>query len=331
MKAFQIDAYTTNWRWALSLLLLVFYGMAHIPQIYLFSYIFKVSSTGFAALTAFNILTSQATLLPVAILSLPQLGLVDTAVFLEWLFIIIFPNFSIGQAFIDLYSNDAIKAICQPTEPICGFVPNLCCNNFNTSNPFRCGKNGPEDCLKWTTSVLDWEKPGVGRFLFFMPAQFLVLFTIVLFYEAGWFRQFAYNLKQLVTHKSNKNVEEDKHILIGSNSIVDIDEEEAFQDIPKDIDVTNEEKRIKDMLELGHLYSETFVLDQLKKYYGKFMAVKGISFTLKQSECFGLLGVNGAGKTSTFKMITGDEFITDGEAYLGQTSLKNNIKSVSIN
>jgi len=185
--------------------------------------------------------------------------------------------------------------------------------------------------LKWTTSVLDWEKPGVGRFLFFMPAQFLVLFTIVLFYEAGWFRQFAYNLKQLVTHKSNKNVEEDKHILIGSNSIVDIDEEEAFQDIPKDIDVTNEEKRIKDMLELGHLYSETFVLDQLKKYYGKFMAVKGISFTLKQSECFGLLGVNGAGKTSTFKMITGDEFITDGEAYLGQTSLKNNIKSVSIN
>jgi ATP-binding cassette subfamily A (ABC1) protein 3 len=127
--------------------------MAHIPQMYLFSYIFKVSSTGFAALTAFNILTSQATLLPVTILSLPQLGLVDTSVALEWLFLILIPNFSIGQAFIDLYTNDAIKAICEPLEPTCGFFPNICCDNYN-SNPYRCGVNGPEDCLKWNSNFL---------------------------------------------------------------------------------------------------------------------------------------------------------------------------------
>jgi ABC-type multidrug transport system ATPase subunit len=33
-------------------------------------------------------------------------------------------------------------------------------------------------------------------------------------------------------------------------------------------------------------------------------------------QCFGLLGVNGAGKTSTFKMLTGDTSVTSGEAYL---------------
>lgn len=33
-------------------------------------------------------------------------------------------------------------------------------------------------------------------------------------------------------------------------------------------------------------------------------------------QCFGLLGVNGAGKTSTFRMLTGDTDITYGEAYL---------------
>lgn len=33
-------------------------------------------------------------------------------------------------------------------------------------------------------------------------------------------------------------------------------------------------------------------------------------------QCFGLLGVNGAGKTSTFKMLTGDSVVTSGEAYL---------------
>jgi len=41
------------------------------------------------------------------------------------------------------------------------------------------------------------------------------------------------------------------------------------------------------------------------------------------------LGVNGAGKTSTFKMLTGDEQITKGKAYLNKTSIKGNIKRVS--
>jgi ABC-type multidrug transport system ATPase subunit len=33
-------------------------------------------------------------------------------------------------------------------------------------------------------------------------------------------------------------------------------------------------------------------------------------------QCFGLLGVNGAGKTSTFRMVTGDTLPSGGEAVL---------------
>jgi len=33
-------------------------------------------------------------------------------------------------------------------------------------------------------------------------------------------------------------------------------------------------------------------------------------------QCFGLLGVNGAGKTSTFKMLTGDISVSSGEAHV---------------
>ena len=33
-------------------------------------------------------------------------------------------------------------------------------------------------------------------------------------------------------------------------------------------------------------------------------------------QCFGLLGVNGAGKTSTFKMLTGDISVSSGEAFV---------------
>ena len=38
-------------------------------------------------------------------------------------------------------------------------------------------------------------------------------------------------------------------------------------------------------------------------------------------QCFGLLGVNGAGKTSTFKMLTGDVTVTGGDAALNSHRL----------
>lgn len=49
---------------------------------------------------------------------------------------------------------------------------------------------------------------------------------------------------------------------------------------------------------------------------------------LFRSECFGLLGVNGAGKTSTFKMLTGDVKISSGEAFVRGISLKTDMPDV---
>ena len=96
LAIFDVGAYIYDGRFLLTFGLLLLYGMAHIPQMYLLQYAFKLSSTGYASLSGFNILTSQATLLPVTILALPQLGLVSTSKALEWLFLIIFPNYSIG-------------------------------------------------------------------------------------------------------------------------------------------------------------------------------------------------------------------------------------------
>ena len=93
---FNVEAFINDGRFLLSFLILLFYGMAHIPQMYLLSYLFKVSSTGFASLSGLNILTGQASLLPVAILAVPALNLVETSKALEWIFLVIFPNFSLG-------------------------------------------------------------------------------------------------------------------------------------------------------------------------------------------------------------------------------------------
>lgn len=49
---------------------------------------------------------------------------------------------------------------------------------------------------------------------------------------------------------------------------------------------------------------------------GRILAVDRLCLGVRPGECFGLLGVNGAGKTSTFKMLTGDESTTGGEAFI---------------
>jgi len=46
-------------------------------------------------------------------------------------------------------------------------------------------------------------------------------------------------------------------------------------------------------------------VDNLRKSYGAFVAVDGITFAVQSGECFGLLGPNGAGKTTTIRMLYG--------------------------
>ena len=50
----------------------------------------------------------------------------------------------------------------------------------------------------------------------------------------------------------------------------------------------------------------------LRKNYGSLTAVDGISFEIREGECFGFLGPNGAGKTTTVKMIHCVSPVTSG-------------------
>jgi ABC-2 type transport system ATP-binding protein len=43
----------------------------------------------------------------------------------------------------------------------------------------------------------------------------------------------------------------------------------------------------------------------LSRYFGSFAAVKDVSFSVRREEIFGLLGANGAGKSTTFRMLCG--------------------------
>jgi len=55
---------------------------------------------------------------------------------------------------------------------------------------------------------------------------------------------------------------------------------------------------------------------------GGTLAVKGVSFGVKAGEVFALLGVSGAGKTSTFNMILGEEDLSGGKCQLNGVSVE---------
>lgn len=52
--------------------------------------------------------------------------------------------------------------------------------------------------------------------------------------------------------------------------------------------------------------------ENLTKHYGDLQALKGVSFSIREGECFGLLGHNGAGKSTTMKMIYGLSTVEGG-------------------
>lgn len=54
----------------------------------------------------------------------------------------------------------------------------------------------------------------------------------------------------------------------------------------------------------------------LTKRFGAFVAVKGISFTVRRGEIFGFLGANGAGKTTAMRILCGLSRPSEGRAWV---------------
>lgn len=69
----------------------------------------------------------------------------------------------------------------------------------------------------------------------------------------------------------------------------------------------------------------------LTKKFGSFISVDDISFEVREGEVFGFLGANGAGKSTTIKMLCGILAPTSGDAMVGGYSINNNPEMVKRN
>lgn len=61
--------------------------------------------------------------------------------------------------------------------------------------------------------------------------------------------------------------------------------------------------------------------ENISKHYGDFVAVKDVSFSIQKGEIVGLLGHNGAGKTTIMKMLTGFLEPTKGEVFVDDLNI----------
>lgn len=94
----------------------------------------------------------------------------------------------------------------------------------------------------------------------------------------------------------------------------------VMETVDEDEDVRSERLRV----ESGAAEFDLVQLHRLTKTYQlihkKIIAVNNISLGIPAGECFGLLGVNGAGKTTIFKMLTGDIIPSSGNILIRNKS-----------
>ncbi len=77
--------------------------------------------------------------------------------------------------------------------------------------------------------------------------------------------------------------------------------------------------------------TEAIKIAELKKSYGEIEAVKGISFEVKKGEMFGLVGPDGAGKTTAIRILCGLLSPDSGEVNMFDDDLKTHKRKIQKN
>ena len=137
-----------------------------------------------------------------------------------------------------------------------------------------CSDWGGEDrCVHSDNPIIGPTSTAVGMELLMLAIMFVVLFAFLLLRESSLLsRMFSF------TKRSPP----------------------AVDPSTRDPAVVAEEARVASLVAKKATASQSLVVDHLSKEYGGKFVVSDISFAVQRSECFGLLGVNGAGKSTTF-------------------------------
>ncbi|CAG7823740.1 unnamed protein product [Allacma fusca] len=280
---FDIHSYT-SWEVRLGVVIIVsIFGVAAILLCMLMSTLMNDPTIAYARILAINILGLIA-IVSHGLLKSPDLSIQDTVNAIHDVFSYV-PVYAASMAIYSLGQNRQLKTSCS---------------YVNTTD--LCHVNPGDQCCFTDKGYYAWDEPGISKYLVRMSGLSALFMILLIIRET--------ELMSKITRLFFRN----KRKWANANS----DDLELM-----DADVLAESQRINHCTLATLNSTDNLIVKGLTKTYkGKNTVVNNLNFGVKKGEAFGLLGINGAGKTSTFKMLTGNASITSGDAYVNYCSVK---------
>ena len=158
--------------------------------------------------------------------------------------------------------------------------------------------------------LLVWDKCGASLFALLMVS--LVSLPLVLFFD--YLKNFPAVMSKIP--------------FLQDAQVPEVADYEADEDVRAEEDRVHASAVPTD----GQPHDDVIQIRNLRKVYGKNdkvkVAVRSLTLGLQKGTCFGFLGINGAGKTSTMNILTGAQLPTSGDAWLGSKNILTQQKDV---
>ncbi|XP_036135798.1 ATP-binding cassette sub-family A member 17-like, partial [Molossus molossus] len=290
---YKEEAFTRQENFPAVVLTFMLYGWAIIPLIYLISFCFDNASSACVKLIIMLTFLSIGPFIVVSVTSEKDLGYTSISESLDNTFLL-FPGYCLAMAFANLYFNFELQKFCS--------VKNL--------NEIEC--NQVVQGYQLQRNIYAWKSLGMGKYLTALAISGLVYIELLFFIETNALWQLKASFSDFWRKRK---------LQVVSQSMVSV---------PGDQDVEEEARRIKTNLK-KLCEKNPLVLKEVSKVYAKKvppLAVNKISFTVQEEDCFGLLGLNGAGKSSIFKLLTGKEPLTSGDVFVKGLSISSFLEKV---
>lgn len=288
-RLFSVEAFVAENHLVDVLLLLLLYGWAVIPLMYLLSFLFSSAATAYTRLTIFNIISGTATFLAVIIMTIPELHLQNLSHILDKVFLL-FPNYCLGMSFCQFYQNYEVITFCTSST-----MAEYICKYYNVT---------------YQANYFSMDEPGVGRFLVAMTLQGVVFIILLFFIEL----QCIHTLVNFCRGR--------KKVMLLVEEALQPEDRDVAEERKRVLEC---QPMVESMVGSPLILQE---LSKVYSGWPSLLAVDRLSLAIGKGECFGLLGFNGAGKTTTFKMLTGDESVTSGDAFIDGYSILRDVKKV---
>ncbi|XP_033219462.1 retinal-specific phospholipid-transporting ATPase ABCA4-like isoform X2 [Belonocnema kinseyi] len=303
-------------------LLLTLFAVSTLPFVYIFTFLKRKTSTVISILA---ILPLVFVLLESIINGVIHIAVGDKSIaeilsVIEKRIFMLLPSVSFFYGQVSFFVTANKNAHCRKMPE---YLLKLACEEMNPCCSLNCSDG---KCEKHFEYFGNFEKNGdleeCALYLFLTP---FLYFTILLLLEQKIVPLALYKYSK--KNPDGNNQEMDEQVMNEKTSVAAeieklIKQENSIQMQSRLENASGDYSAVNTLAENDSIY----LVYKLSKNYGNLTAVKEISFSVKKSECFGLLGVNGAGKSTTFRMLTGEEVPNSGVMYLNGKEITSNRK-----